>query len=124
MRALRVELERVRQELGKKNIDYASLKVDVDREELALQKKCKHLKADLEYQKQAVAKLNNELRPVQNEKMETTVLNPGSQNQQGHNQLADQAEAKTGTSDSPVWTSWSGTLKNITLWQTAVLYNI
>ena len=43
MRALRVELERVRQELGKKNIEYASLKVDVDREELALQKKCKHL---------------------------------------------------------------------------------
>ena len=40
---LEKELGRVREKLGAINVKYADLKVDVDREELELQKRCKRL---------------------------------------------------------------------------------
>jgi chromosome segregation ATPase len=37
---MEAELERVKEELGKKNIEFASLKVDVEKDELVFKKKC------------------------------------------------------------------------------------
>lgn len=44
-------------EIGKKNIEFASLKVDVERGELEFQKKCKILQADLDYERNNNARL-------------------------------------------------------------------
>ncbi len=43
---LRKELEKAREELGQKNIQYASLKVDVEKEELKYKKKCQVLEVN------------------------------------------------------------------------------
>merc|ERR1719186_1594262 len=71
------ELAKVKEELGKKNIAYASLKVDVEKEELKYKKKCTVLEGDLEYEKKNSTRLTQELRRLQSEKMETTVLGNG-----------------------------------------------
>jgi len=113
MGALKEELNKIKADLGKKNIEYASLKVDVDREELKLQKQNKHLVNDLEYERQNVTRLTNKLRCLQNDKMETTVLAPKS----SHVEPTDTKATNTSTSGSPVWTSGSGTIKEIHMYQ-------
>jgi len=76
LRGLQLDLEKMREKLGQKNYEYANLKVDVDRGELQLQKKCRQLEEDLEYEKKTVARLTYDLRILHSEKLETTVLHP------------------------------------------------
>jgi len=115
--ALKEELAKVKADLGKKNIEYASLKVDVDREELKLQKQNKHLVNDLEYERQNVARLTNKLRCLQNDKMETTVLAPRSNHAAAAAGPTDTKATNTSTSGSPVWTSGSGTIKEVHMYE-------
>merc|ERR1719204_1263339 len=59
------KLEKVKEELGKKNIAYASLKVDVEKGELEYKKKCEVLQSDLDYEKAVVARLTQDARRLQ-----------------------------------------------------------
>merc|ERR1712013_673660 len=98
------KLEKVKEELGRKNIAYASLKVDVEKGELEYKKKCEVLQSDLDYEKAVVARLTQDARRLQANAMETTVVAPRA------------AVAATNTSalpDSPIWSSGSGAIKEI-----------
>jgi len=100
------KLEKVKEELGRKNIAYASLKVDVEKGELEYKKKCEVLQSDLDYEKAVVARLTQDARRLQANAMETTVVAPRA------------AVAATNTSalpDSPIWSSGSGAIKEIRL---------
>lgn len=105
--SLKAELDRVRRELGKKNVEYASLKVDVDREQLDYQKLNKRLTDEVEYEKQVVARLTNKLRALQTEKMDTTILNP----------KANIKDMATNTESSPTWINESEKAKEIQLYR-------
>ena len=59
------KLEKTKEELGKKNIAYASLKVDVEKGELEYKKKCEVLQSDLDYEKAVVARLTQDARRLQ-----------------------------------------------------------
>merc|ERR1719470_439323 len=76
MTALEVQLAEVKEELGRKNIEYASLKVDVEKGELQYKKKCEILQADLDYEKTNSTRLTQEIRRFQSSAMDTTVINP------------------------------------------------
>jgi len=100
------KLEKTKEELGRKNIAYASLKVDVEKGELEYKKKCDVLQSDLDYEKAVVARLTQDARRLQANAMETTVVAPRA------------SVAATNTSalpDSPVWSSGSGAIKEIRL---------
>jgi len=100
------KLEKVKEELGRKNIAFASLKVDVEKGELEYKKKCEVLQSDLDYEKAVVARLTQDARRLQANAMETTVVAPRA------------AVAATNTSalpDSPIWSSGSGAIKEIRL---------
>merc|ERR1719369_719020 len=102
--ALQKKLADVKEELGRKNIAYASLKVDVEKGELEYKRKCEILQSDLDYEKAVVARLTQDARRLQANAMETTVVAPRA------------AVAATNTSaqqDSPVWSSGSGAIKEI-----------
>jgi len=120
---LEKELGRVREKLGTMNVKYADLKVDVDREELELQKRCKTLQEDLDYarknvehERQHVARLTNSLRIVQNEKMETTVLSTSSSSSSRRNKT-DAATNTEQSCQSPQWSSGPGYLKEVRLYE-------
>merc|ERR1719361_1786582 len=68
------KLEKVKEELGRKNIAYASLKVDVEKGELEYKKKCEVLQSDLDYEKAVVTRLTQDARRLQANAMETTVV--------------------------------------------------
>ena len=59
------KLEKVKEELGRKNIAYASLKVDVEKGELEYKKKCEVLQSDLDYEKAVVTRLTQDARRLQ-----------------------------------------------------------
>ena len=59
------KLEKVKEELGRKNIAFASLKVDVEKGELEYKKKCEVLQSDLDYEKAVVARLTQDARRLQ-----------------------------------------------------------
>ena len=59
------KLEKTKEELGKKNIAYASLKVDVEKGELEYKKKCEVLQSDLDYEKAVVTRLTQDARRLQ-----------------------------------------------------------
>merc|ERR1719186_2569606 len=106
------ELAKVKEELGKKNIAYASLKGDVEKEELKYKKKCTVLKGDLEYEKKNSTRLTQELRRLQSEKMETTVLGNGRNT---HVREVQEAKAPEPAVQSPVWSNGAGVIKEIIL---------
>merc|ERR1719508_699284 len=106
------ELAKVKEELGKKNIAYASLKVDVEKEELKYKKKCTVLEGDLEYEKKNSTRLTQELRRLQSEKMDTTVLGNG---RNPHVREVQEAKAPEPAVQSPVWSNGAGVIKEIIL---------
>jgi len=116
---------RLREELGNKNIELASLRVDVERGELQIKKRCDVLQADLEYEKSVNARLTQEIRRNQSTAMDTTCFGLGGSKPQARAASAQSSAASTNTSmatssssassDSPVWSSGSGALKEIRL---------
>merc|ERR1711962_1242731 len=73
------KLYKVKEELGRKNIAYASLKVDVEKGELEYKRKCEILQADLDYEKSNSTRLTQEIRRYQASAMDTTVIQPEAQ---------------------------------------------
>jgi len=69
----------VKEELGRKNIAYASLKVDVEKGQLEYKRKCEILQADLDYEKSNSTRLTQEIRRYQASAMDTTVIQPKAQ---------------------------------------------
>jgi len=69
----------VKEELGRKNIAYASLKVDVEKGQLEYKRKCEILQADLDYEKSNSTRLTQEMRRYQASAMDTTVIQPKAQ---------------------------------------------
>jgi len=119
---LEKELGRVREKLGAINVKYADLKVDVDREELELQKRCKRLQEDLDYERKnvecerhSVARLTNSLRILQSEKMETTVLSTSASARR--NKAVNAATNTEQACSSPQWSSGPGYLKEVRLYE-------
>merc|ERR1712130_375330 len=101
--ALQKKLTDVKQELGLKNIEYASLKVDVEKGELEYKRKCEVLQADLEYEKANSQRLTQEIRRYQTSAMDTTVIQPKPQPKK-HAEVSTPACHTTETSvGSPVW---------------------
>merc|ERR1712025_213387 len=113
--ALQKKLTDVKQELGLKNIEYASLKVDVEKGELEYKRKCEVLQADLEYEKANSQRLTQEIRRYQTSAMDTTVIQPKTQPKK-HAEVSTPACHTSETSvGSPVWSSGSGAIKEIRL---------
>jgi len=63
--ALQKKLADVKEELGRKNVAYASLKVDVEKGQLEYKRKCEILQADLDYEKSNSTRLTQEIRRYQ-----------------------------------------------------------
>jgi len=114
---LKKELEKVREELGQKNIQYASLKVDVEKEELKYKKKCQVLEGDLEYEKKNSTRMQQELRRLQCDKMDTTVLSSREPRQPPAAAAPPPplAVAAAGEKQYEFWSSGSGVMKEIRL---------
>eukprot|EP00090_Calanus_glacialis_P034953 TRINITY_DN5943_c0_g1_i1.p1 TRINITY_DN5943_c0_g1~~TRINITY_DN5943_c0_g1_i1.p1 ORF type:complete len:334 (-),score=101.21 TRINITY_DN5943_c0_g1_i1:99-1100(-) len=112
--AMEVQLADVKEELGRKNIEYASLKVDVEKGELQYKKKCEILQADLDYEKTNSTRLTQEIRRFQSSAMDTTVINPKVQARAAEVSSAACNTSAT-TAGSPVWSSGSGAIKEIRL---------
>merc|ERR1719445_303481 len=115
-----VTVTKLKEELGNKNIEIASLRVDVERGELQIKKRCDVLQADLEYEKSVNTRLTQEIRRNQSSAMDTTCFRPQTRTSSAQ---AQSSAASTNTSvmtssassDSPVWSSGSGALKEIRL---------
>lgn len=105
------ELARVKEDLGKKNVEFASLKVDVERGELEYKKKCSVVESDLEYEKANNVRLTQEIRRLKSASLDSTVCNPRvKQSSATNTTVAAEKEVS-----SPVWSSGSGTIKEILL---------
>merc|ERR1719445_67774 len=115
-----VTVTKLKEELGNKNIEIASLRVDVERGELQIKKRCDVLQADLEYEKSVNTRLTQEIRRNQSSAMDTTCFRPQTR---ASSAQAQSSAASTNTSvmtssassDSPVWSSGRGALKEIRL---------
>jgi len=107
----------VKEELGRKNIAYASLKVDVEKGQLEYKRKCEILQADLDYEKSNSTRLTQEMRRYQASAMDTTVIQPKAQPAKIPRflQLHATLLSSVTTAGSPVWFSGSGAIKEIRL---------
>jgi len=112
---LNKKLSALKEELGKKNIEYASLKVDVDKGELEYKRKCEILQADLEYEKSNSTRLTQEIRRYQASAMDTTVIQPKTQAVKQAEVSSAACNTSVTTAASPVWSSGSGAIKEIRL---------
>merc|ERR1711942_323831 len=113
--ALQKKLAEVKEELGRKNIEYASLKVDVEKGELEYKKKCEILQADLDYEKTNSTRLTQEIRRYQASAMDTTVIQPKTQSSKPAEVSSASCNTSVTTAGSPVWSSGSGAIKEIRL---------
>merc|ERR1712130_159075 len=113
--ALQKKLTDVKQELGLKNIEYASLKVDVEKGELEYKRKCEVLQADLEYEKANSQRLTQEIRRYQTSAMDTTVIQPKTQPKKNAEVSTPACHTSETSVGSPVWSSGSGAIKEIRL---------
>jgi len=104
------EIERLQRKLGNLNVQYGCLKVDVDRGEIEYKKLNKNLQDRLDFEKERNHKLTLQVRQMQTERMETTVLNPRENYvDKGMNTESNSSVACTG------WLYGSGSLKEIQL---------
>jgi len=113
--ALQKKLADVKEELGKKNIEYASLKVDVEKGELEYKRRCEILQADLDYEKSNSTRLTQEIRRYQASAMDTTVIQPKAQPAKLPEVSSAACNTSVTTAGSPVWSSGSGAIKEIRL---------
>jgi len=116
--ALQKKLADVKEELGRKNIAYASLKVDVEKGELECKRKCEFLQADLDYEKSNGTRLTQEMRRYQASAMDTTMIQPKAQpakNPEASSFSCMQHFCSVTNAGSPVWSSGSGATKEIRL---------
>jgi len=113
--ALQKKLADVKEELGRKNIAYASLKVDVEKGELEYKRKCEILQADLDYEKSNSTRLTQEIRRYQASAMDTTVIQPKAQPAKHPEVSSAACNTSVTTAGSPVWSSGSGAIKEIRL---------
>merc|ERR1712126_301370 len=76
---MEAQVARLKEDLGNKNIELASIQVDVERGELKFKKKCDILQADLDYEKSHNVRLTQEIRRIQSQAaMDTTSYGLGS----------------------------------------------
>merc|ERR1712106_543805 len=103
------EVVRLRTELGQKNVELASLRVDIEKGELEYKKRCEVLQSDLEYEKSNSARLTQEIRRYQSS---ASNLDSTMQVQPSAKSAVQSSVREVG---SPVWSSGSGALKEIQL---------
>merc|ERR1719481_1150755 len=106
---LEQELAKVRAELGQRNVELASIKVDVEKGEFEFKRRCEVLQSDLDYEKANNARLTQEIRRHQSSAsaLDSTMVAPPTNTKQPLQQVQVQG--------SPVWSSGSGALKEIQL---------
>merc|ERR1712029_111008 len=115
---LEIQVVKLKEELGEKNIALASLKVDVERGELHFKKKAESLQADLEYERTHIARLTQQLRRQQSSAMETTCFGAPAQassTSSAASSVSTNTSVNTTSNESPVWSSGSGALKEMRL---------
>merc|ERR1719481_2457491 len=108
---LEQELAKVRAELGQRNVELASIKVDVEKGEFEFKKRCEVLQSDLDYEKANNTRLTQEIRRHQSSAaaLDSTMVVPSSVKQPLKQKQQEQLQG------SPVWSSGSGALKEIQL---------
>merc|ERR1712142_1456758 len=111
---LEQQLARVKEEVGIKNIEFASLKVDVEKGELEFKKKSEILQADLDYEKTNNARLTQQLRRLQSSAMDTTLVDKKTNPKVKENETCGSSTSAP-AAGSPVWSSGSGAIKEIRL---------